>query len=82
MAAYKLDIQRYQGGSRIETNAVPVGAATAAEVNSALTRNPDHVHVFIGEATEAQVRGLLQYAQCIQNGEDTSTVESAIAALF
>jgi len=80
--AFKLDIIRVTRGINQETNAVPQGAASAADVNSALTRNPDHIHVIMRNPTEVQVRGLLQYAKLIDNAATTTSVESAIAALW
>ncbi len=82
MAAYELTIRRNQSGTRLSTGAVNPAVTTEAQVNEQLARNPDNISVQINVATEAQVRGLLQYAKAIDNGTDTSSVETAISAII
>jgi hypothetical protein len=77
-----LRIERAQNGTLKVTGTVPTAAISAAEVNDALTRNPDVIEMVIVLPTEAQVRGLLQYAQLVNLGKTTTTVESTIAGLF
>jgi hypothetical protein len=82
MAAYILKIHRVQSGVQDAVGSVPKAVTTAAQVNSALARNPDVIEVAMGVATEAQLRGLLQYAKAVDNGSDTSSIETAIAAVI
>ena len=82
MPAYILNIRRNQSGTRLSTGVVDKAVTTEAQVNSLLARNPDNISVQIDVATEAQIRGLLQYAQAIDQGTDTSSVETAISAII
>ena len=82
MAAFKLTILRVQSGMSLSTGAVHDAVTTEAQVNQALAGSPDNISVVMNVVTEAQVRGLLQYAKAIDNGTDTSSVETAISAII
>ena len=79
---FKMDLVRVEQGSSIQENSVRIEVTTAAQVNAALAKYPDHVSVLVRGATEAQLRGLLQHAQVITLAKDTSSVETAVASLF
>jgi hypothetical protein len=82
MAAFKLTIKRVQSGTQQGTGVVQGAVTTEAQVNQALARDPDNIEVVMNVATEAQVRGLLQYAKAVDNGTDTSSVETAVSAII
>jgi hypothetical protein len=81
MAAYILNIRRVQSGVQSATDMLD-SLTTKAQVNQALARSPDNISVDMNIATEAQIRGLLQYAKAIDNAVDTSSVETAVAAII
>lgn len=81
MAAFVLNIKRVNSGTTLSTGVVPITADAATLINSALTRNPDVVSVSMDVVSEAQLRGILQYASLISRGQTTTTVETAISAL-
>lgn len=82
MAAYQLRIERIQSGFRNDTGAIIHGISGATEINKMIARNPDVIAVPMNTVSEAQLRGLIQYAACIQGALTTSSVESAITALL
>ncbi len=61
---------------------IPKAVTTEAQVNQQLARNPDNISVVMNTALEAQIRGLLQYAQAIDLETDTSSVETAVSAII
>lgn len=81
MAKLMTLVQKAHGES-MNTGTVPKSAAGAAHVNSAYTRSPGTISIQIEAPTEAQVRGLLQYAKSIDLGLDTSSIETAITAVI
>lgn len=80
--AILLTLKRRPHGQLISTGAVPKNAAGAANVNSAYIRSPDTIAIEVDAPTEAQVRGILQYAKSIDLGLDTSSIETAITAVI
>lgn len=80
--AYLLNIKRVQGGTLMGSGVIPNEVTTEAQVNQELARNPNDISVVIDVATEAQVRAILHYAKAIDNGTDTSSVETAISAII
>lgn len=80
--AHQLIIRRRAHGQSVNTNAVPKNAAGVADVNAAYTRNPDLITIEFDSATEAQIRGILQYAKAIDLGLTTTTIETAITAVI
>jgi len=78
----KLTMNRVEQGFSCEAGSVPSNAATAAEVNAAIAKNPTELDVEVRSISEVQLRGIFQYAKLIDNGATTTTVESAIAALW
>jgi hypothetical protein len=82
MPAYLLNIKRVNSGTLHGSGVIPNEVTTEAQVNQELARNPDNISVVMDIATEAQVRGILQYAKAIDNGTNTSSVETAISAII
>jgi len=82
MAAYLLNIKRVQPGTVKTAGVIPKEVTTKAQVNQEFARSPDNISVVMNVATEAQLRGLLQYAKAVNNGTDTSSVETAISAII
>jgi hypothetical protein len=80
--AHQLTIIRRAHGQRVSVGAIPKNTVGAAEVNSAFTRTIDTVTIEIDGATEAQIRGILQYAKCVDLALDTSSIETAITAVI
>lgn len=82
MAAFILNIKRINPGTLHGSGVIPKEVTTEGQVNQELARSPDNISVVMDVATEAQVRGLLQYAKAIGLGIDTTGIESeAVAAL-
>jgi len=83
MADYKLTIQRVSSQLTQSDNAVNSDTdTTAALVLSRIRRNPDVVHLLLRALTDTQKAGIMQYGVVINQEATTTSVESAIAALF
>jgi hypothetical protein len=84
--AYILNISRKAGGTLQTTGCIPKNLTTKALVDVELAKSPDDISVVMDGvapgASEAQIQGLLRYAQAIALGTNTSSVETAIAAII
>lgn len=84
--AYIMEITRVASGFKQNVGAVPYTFTTKALIHAQLAATPDKIAVVMDGvnpgATEAQIRGLLDYAQAIALGTVTSSVETAINAII
>lgn len=69
--AYRIQLQPVSNGTSGGSNTLKKGIAKSEGVP----------HDMIIEATSAQIQGIMGYVALIKNGDDTSTVETAITAL-
>jgi hypothetical protein len=82
MPAYLLNIKRIDPGMLHSSGVIPKEITTEAQVNQEYARCPDNISVVMDVVSEAQARGILQYAKAIDNGTNTSSVETAISAII
>lgn len=68
---------------RIKVAPVDGGALTSVDtIKKGVSRSDEGPHEVVLKASDVQIRGLYNYMALIKNGDDTSSVETAINALL